>query len=439
MPLMVTLMNLIGAYLRYLPFSQNLSKSQTKELWKRLIIWSIISTIILEILFNSFTVNIFKYKILLYFIWMPYLLISLTIIKNKILQHIFVVGMQGIWILFLHSLSGTTVIILQENNLITNEFSNQLLHLSFYFTFFVIFLPLEQRLFKNLLPAEEFFKLKQLAKYITFLPITMYVGYLILMLDDALFQSWSERMAKLILLFVFFIIYRSIMAASKYIYENLINQRNYQRLKQQLISIRDYDSLMQENQEKIAIMRHDLRHHYRLIYLLLENNAVDEAMKHIETQEKALDETKINRYCYAPLINSALTIYFRQAQESGIKIEQKINLPRNFETDENDLAILLSNLLENAVRAGRMQKSGNKVLKVKVQHNNKQCVLEMSNFCDKVIQFDDDGLPKTTTEGHGIGMLSLRSFIKKYNAYVDFSQVDNRVILLMYWRDDVNS
>ena len=227
------------------------------------------------------------------------------------------------------------------------------------------------------------------------------------------------------------------METSQYVYDNFINNRNYQRLEQQLISLKDYNLLMQENQDKIAIMRHDLRHHYRLIYSLLENDAVDEAMKHIETQEKLLDEAKINKYCYAPLINSALTIYFKQAHKCGIKVEQKINLPQNFTTDENDLAILLSNLLENAIEATKSQVSDEKILTVKIQHHNNQCVLEISNPCDELIKLDEDGFPIAAAEGHGIGMLSLRSFVKKYGAYVDFSQVDNKVNLLMYWKDDV--
>ena len=435
---MITLMNLIGAYLRYLPFSQKLSKNQIHLLWKRLFGWSIFSTIILLVIFMEFEIEVFIYKIILFFIWIPYVLISFTVIKNKYYQHLFVMGMQGIWVLFLHTLSGSTIMVLQENNFINNDNLAEL-ELIFYFIFFVILLPAEKKLFINMLPSEEFFKIKRLSKYISILPLIMFIGYSSLMMNDFLFQTWSERISRLILLFVFFIIYRAIMATSKYAYENFVNNRNYQRLEQQLISLRDYNLLMQENQEKIAIMRHDLRHHYRLIYSLLENNEIPKAMEHIKNQENLIDETKINKYCNAPLINSALTIYFRQAQNLGMKIDQKINLPRTFMTDENDLAILLSNLLENAIKAAKSQVSDENLLKVKIQHSSDQFVLEISNFCRDLIKFGEDGLPLTSVEGHGIGMLSLKAFVKKYNAYVDFSQSDNKVNLLMYWKDYITN
>ena len=77
-----------------------------------------------------------------------------------------------------------------------------------------------------------------------------------------------------------------------------------------------------------------------------------------------------------------------------------------------------------------------KILKLKIQHRNDQCVLEISNYCNEFLKFDKDGLPMTSAEGHGIGMLSLRSFVNKYNAYVDFSQIDTQVNILMYWKDD---
>ena len=84
MALMVTLMNLIGSYLRYLPFSQILSRSLTIKLWSRLITWSIFSLIILILAFKTFDVNVFVYKLILYLIWLPYLVISIIVIKNKI-------------------------------------------------------------------------------------------------------------------------------------------------------------------------------------------------------------------------------------------------------------------------------------------------------------------------------------------------------------------
>ena len=436
MALMVTLMNLIGAYLRYLPFSQMLSRSLTIKLWTKLITWSIFSLIILVLTFKNVDVNIFVYKLILYVIWLPYLAISLGVIKNKILQHIFVMGMQGIWILFLHTLSGSTSVILQNENLISEELSAQF-ELIFYFAYFIILLPFEQKLFKNMLPSDEFFKLKSLSKYISFLPLIMFIGYSFLMMNNLIFQTWSERLSRLILLFVFFIIYRSLIATSKYVYENLINDQNFSRLKQQLISLKDYDLMLQENQEKISIMRHDLRHHYRLLHKLLENGEISEAMKHIELQEKLIDETKIKRYSYSPLINAALTIYFRQAQKLNITLKQKVNLPKKFSTDENDLAILMSNLLENAIKAASKQQSGIREIIFNAQHNGDQFVLEITNFSDQKIELAEDGLPKTSVKGHGIGMVSLRAFQKKYDAYVDFSRIGNRVNLLMYWRDHI--
>ena len=298
---MITFMNLIGAYLRYVPFSQELSENQINMLWKRLFCWSIFSTIILLVIFMEFEIGVFIYKIILFFIWIPYVLISFTVIKNKYYQHIFVMGMQGIWVLFLHTLSGSTIMVLQEKNFINKDNLAEL-ELIFYFIFFVILLPAEKKLFINMLPSEEFFKIKRLSKYISILPLIMFIGYSSLMMNDFLFQTWSERISRLILLFVFFIIYRAIMATSKYAYENFVNNRNYQRLEQQLISLRDYNLFMQENQEKIAIMRHDLRHHYRLIYSLLENKEISKAMEHIKNQENLLDETRINKYCNAPYI-----------------------------------------------------------------------------------------------------------------------------------------
>ncbi|MBR5163183.1 MAG: GHKL domain-containing protein [Schwartzia sp.] len=42
-------------------------------------------------------------------------------------------------------------------------------------------------------------------------------------------------------------------------------------------------------------------------------------------------------------------------------------------------------------------------------------------------------MPTTSAEGHGIGMVSLAAFRKKYDADVVFEQEDGWVRLMIYW------
>ena len=168
---------------------------------------------------------------------------------------------------------------------------------------------------------------------------------------------------------------------------------------------------------------------------LINENAIDKVQNYIHQQECLLNSTKIISFCREPLINAALSIYLQQAEEFNIIVHHKINLPINFSTNESDFAILISNLLENAINASQKQSSDSREISIIVQHSGKQCVLEISNRYDYDFIVGENGLPKTHKEGHGIGMVSLEAFVNKYRAQVEFFKSDGWVKFSMYWED----
>lgn len=69
-------------------------------------------------------------------------------------------------------------------------------------------------------------------------------------------------------------------------------ERNKIMLMEKLSELKEYSEWNQENQTKISVMRHDLRHSYNIIYMLLENGEVDKALEHIKSQENLLGDKK---------------------------------------------------------------------------------------------------------------------------------------------------
>ena len=182
-------------------------------------------------------------------------------------------------------------------------------------------------------------------------------------------------------------------------------------------------------------LRANLNEKYSLLEKLIKDNKIQEAKRFISEQEFLLQKTYIKRFCDAPLINAALSIYFQRAAENNIKVTEKINLPEKFSTDEADLSILISNLLENAIQAGLKQTKNQREISIILQHFETQCVLEISNRYDFPVEIGENNLPSTDQYGHGFGMHSLKNFAKKYDAYVDFSQKNNFVTVQIYWEE----
>ena len=94
-------------------------------------------------------------------------------------------------------------------------------------------------------------------------------------------------------------------------------------------------------------------------------------------------------------------------------------------TDEHDLAVLISNLLENAVEIEEKQSPGRRFLSVILETAGNQFVLKIINMSDQPLILGKNGLPCSNVPGHGIGMTSLTEFSEKYhfNVYINMLSI----------------
>ena len=100
--------------------------------------------------------------------------------------------------------------------------------------------------------------------------------------------------------------------------------------------------------------------------------------------------------------------------------------------DENNLAILLCNLLENALQASYKQPEGQRAVKVIARTTDKQLLLSVANRFDAPVPLGEDGLPVTDRNGHGLGMRSLALFRDTYQATVMCSHKDGWFRTMLY-------
>ena len=429
--LSLTLIQISSAYLRYLPFSRYLSREKGLMLVKVFLLWSIVGFVInLNILDDG--VNYRTYKFSFAVNWMPYFLLSLKIIGQKFQKHVFVLGMQLLWSFMLHAFAGMIVALIY--GAMSEEFL--LLQLMFYMLLFIVLLGLERKFFINLMPVEGFFKNPSFGWIISIFPLAMFFGTIIQISDVTFLPTWRERFARMFLPIFFLLIYRLLILATRQVEEKQLHEEKTRLLSRQMKTIAENNSLMQKNQLEVTNLRENLYEMYSMLDNLLEKGQNLEAMQFIRRQTELLDTTSVKIFSTSPLINAALSMYFRRAEEFGIKITHKIDLPEKLSTDESDLAILLSNLLENAITASQKQiDPSRREISIIIRHMSGQYVLEITNRYDYEINLGENGLPYTTEIGHGFGMGSLELFANKYDAFIDFSHEDGVVGLNMYWND----
>ena len=430
----LTLIQTIGAYLRYLPFEEKLTMEERTRLWKYILLWMPVAFTIYLAYFSYAGVDVFTYKHVHYFGWIPFFAFSLVVIRNEGMRHLFVAGMQALWFMLLQTISGTLILTFMPPFYGTGV--NRLpVQTAFYIFFFIVLLPVEQRIFRNLVPSNMFTGSKIAGWCFAMLPLGICAAPLITLIERPLMYTWTDRLSRFFLLLWGFVLYQYSLYAGRRAAKIRNEEHTNELLTQQLNAMGSYMRLLKSREEDVRRMRHDLRHYNRLLVTLLQSGEVDKALDLIEVQDRDLLTKPIDTYCESPIVNAALTIYMQLAEQDGIRrtCDVDIDNPNRPTDGDNDLSIMLSNIIENAVIASRKQPKGKREISVSLVYDSLQYALIVKNRFDTPVLLGKDGLPQTKERGHGVGMLSLRNFIEKYGAEVFFEQKDGWVRLLMYW------
>ena len=432
--LLVVLVQLSDAYLRYLAFQGRMSPEEKTSCRKRFLLWGLCSLPAYAFLLQTLE-TVFAYKLLLMTGWIPYLAIFMRTLPHMTRPHIYVFGMSAVWSVMQHNWSSILLAAFLSEGSRTLIL---LVHAALYLLWFLLLLPLERRVFSRLLPSPEMFEETPLGNILSLFPLLLTMPPLILLADAELWHSWEERLSRLYLPLLFFLLYRYSLSAARSFKEFSMMKRQSLLLKEEISSLREDRAMRERDVTLLNRFKEEVAKDCQALEALLAEGKSREAMALVEQKERGLHALSVKKISDAPLVNAAISLYLDRAQELDIPFRYKVNLPEKPAVEESDLAVLISNLLENAVTAADREDAGKRSVSLKIQHEGKKCVLSVENTCTKALRLGEDGLPRTEMRGHGTGMVSLRMFLEKYRGYAAFTQEGGRVRLLMYWRDEAS-
>ena len=213
-----------------------------------------------------------------------------------------------------------------------------------------------------------------------------------------------------------------------YLFFDRVQKENSARYEAQLSTLqvsalRSRMEAVRAAENAIRTEHHDLRHRLQAVAELVSRGDKDTALDFLDTAQKRLDERRVIRWCYPPVLDAVFSSYFDQAQNQGISVEAKIALPNSLSVNEGELAIVLANALENAIHANLNLPQGQRQIRCKMV-GSPGILLELSNPCTAPVSFDSDGLPVSQKEGHGMGVQSISAFCRKNGAVYQFDQTD---------------
>ena len=187
---------------------------------------------------------------------------------------------------------------------------------------------------------------------------------------------------------------------------------------------------LRESERRASTYRHDLRHHMQYLAGCIENGRTEQAQAYIREVCAEIESQKVRAFCENETVNLILSAFAGRAEESGVPLRVRAEVPHFIPVAETDLCVLLSNALENALHAcQRLRQVGQPCdIELVVYEKSGKFFLQVTNTCPPGVTFEK-GLPVTHEPGHGIGVRSIYSIAERYNGMYSFSEKDGRFVL----------
>jgi len=412
----VTLIQISGAYFRYLPFRAEMTAGEIEKFWRRIFLWSVASFAIIAAIFLQVGLNVWLYKIIFIFGWLPYALISIVMIRAKISLHIFVIGIQALWSIMIHTVVAMGVKIFQIEVPLEAMFFQGV----WYISTVLLLIRKEIEIFGNLLWfSRELFN-SPLSKYITVMPVAIFIGCVLPIAGVENYVTFKEQILRFLIPLFFFLMYRAVRISNRQLEELQQNSAVTKILNHQLETLKLYDSLIRENQKQVDSYRLYLRRNYGKISEMLDGGKKNDALNFIKEQIKTLREMHNNFFTSIPLLNAVFLIYRRKAEEFKIKVTQKIFLPENLFVEEMDFAVLLADLLGQTFEKLKSAPENLREFFIGIQGLENQIALEI------FVPLENSPVQDMTVA---------ETFAEKYSANIKTSQTDDGFKIFISWQE----
>ena len=142
------------------------------------------------------------------------------------------------------------------------------------------------------------------------------------------------------------------------------------------------------------------------------------------------------------IINAVLNAKYEEAIDKNIIFICKINDMSKIQLDYQDIVVLLSNLLNNAIEA--CQKCNmNKIIKMKIVHENNNLILSVKNTYNGEIKYKNGFMISTkrnNSQKRGLGFQNIVYIIKKNNGdyVVDFTNEEFYISIIIPQKNELN-
>lgn len=176
--------------------------------------------------------------------------------------------------------------------------------------------------------------------------------------------------------------------------------------------------IMRQSQEETRSQRHELRHHMLALEEMLAQDQPERAADYVRSLRERVSALPSSVYSENLVINAVAGHYLNLAKAEGVQVDADIKTGATIPMKDEDLCVLLTNILENALEACRaMGDKSNCFLSLRISANEEHMALTCENSTDAAASLSEsDVLPssKPDASNHGYGIPAIRRIVNKY-------------------------
>lgn len=178
--------------------------------------------------------------------------------------------------------------------------------------------------------------------------------------------------------------------------------------------------------QSVRSIRHDLKQHFQVALTMLHSGKINEAVDYMEKyNDTVLDGISNKVFCDNDVVNYIINSKSKICSDRHIKIYIYIanEIP---EFSDLDLCVLLGNALDNAIEG--VSGEGSNEIYLELRNVDNFFMISVKNTIINSVLEDNPNLISTKNEKevHGLGVLSMKEVVQKYNGSIEFYESDNK-------------
>ncbi|MBE6151288.1 MAG: GHKL domain-containing protein [Firmicutes bacterium] len=228
--------------------------------------------------------------------------------------------------------------------------------------------------------------------------------------------------SSIIFMILIIAIYRLIMQLDTYIK----NEKELELLKQKEQMQLEYYKIMNDKEENIRKINHDIKNNLQVIYTLKSDK---DKQKLIEKIMENLKKYELVKYSSNDILNIILNTKVNEARNKDINIEIELKKQIDF-IEDLDISNLFSNILDNAIENAK--KTQDKQIDLKVNKKLNYVIIKCINTYDGKINKKNNNIITTKKDNnHGYGLKIIEDIVKKYNGEIEINHDDKKFTIII--------